>query len=270
MRGYILYSKADADKNKAYIDMHIDKFKKVGIELELIIIEEKQNMEVPDFVINRSRNYKVAQSFEEKGARVFNSSKVTEIANNKGKTYNYLKDIVPFMPVSYRGKSIKSQVNTETEKIEYPYVMKSCSGHGGSQVFMVNSDTEKEEALQAMGNDEYIIQQCCSDLGRDVRIYIVGNEIVAAMLRTSANSFKSNYSLGGNVERYELNDLEKSYVNKIVEKLPLDFAAIDFTFHNNNAVFNEIEDAAGSRMLYANTDIDIVELQVKYILSKLK
>lgn len=44
--------------------------------------------------------------------------------------------------------------------------------------------------------------------------------------------------------------------------LPMDFAAIDFIFNNGQAAFNEIEDAAGARMLYSISDIDIVKCRL--------
>ena len=64
---------------------------------------------------------------------------------------------------------------------------------------------------------------------------------------------------------YELSENERQMVNCILKKLPLDYGGIDFIFHHNKAVFNEIEDAVGARMLYATTDIDIVSLVAKYI-----
>ena len=134
---------------------------------------------------------------------------------------------------------------------------------------MVNNKQEEEKAIEAIGQDEYVMQQCCSDLGRDVRAYIIGNKIVAAVLRTSKDSFKSNYSLGGNVEQYQLNAREKDMINAILKKLPVDYAGIDFTFHNGKAVFNEIEDAVGARMLYQVSDKDIAKLFVSYIVKVL-
>ena len=50
--------------------------------------------------------------------------------------------------------------------------------------------------------------------------------------------------------------------------LPMDFAAIDFIFNNGQAAFNEIEDAAGARMLYSISDIDIVKMQVEYMIKE--
>ena len=85
------------------------------------------------------------------------------------------------------------------------------------------------------------------------------------MLRTSTESFKSNYSLGGNVELYELNSEEKQMVNDILKVLYIDYGGIDFIFNDGKAVFNEIEDAVGARMLYQVSDIDIIKEYVQYI-----
>ena len=135
---------------------------------------------------------------------------------------------------------------------------------------MASDENTKKDAIHKMHGEDYLIQQSCSDLGKDVRVYIIGNEIVASVLRTSTESFKSTYSLGGRAELYELNKEERQMVHAITKKLPLDFAGIDFTFHKGRAVFNEIEDAVGARMLYAVSDTDIVQLFINYILQVLE
>ena len=97
---------------------------------------------------------------------------------------------------------------------------------------------------------------------------MIGGEIVCAFLRVSDNDFRSNYCLGGRAETYNLNEEEKNKVNRIIElvtPLGADYYGIDFVFNNGKAVFNELEDAVGARMIYANTDIDIIEMYVDYI-----
>lgn len=270
MTGWIIYSKGDIEKNKGFVEMFKEHFSKYQVDIKLIVLEEISDLEcyvMPDFAINRSRDYKIAELLEQKGIRVFNNSKVTKIANDKSETYKYLKDVVPFMPALCDGEKIVSEKHKSEEVFEYPYIIKSCKGHGGSQVFMVKNPQQEKEALQSIGDEKYIVQRVCSDLGKDVRVYVLGNEIVQAVLRTSKESFKSNFSLGGCVEKYVLNENEKEMVYAITKALPLDYAGIDFTFHNKRAVFNEIEDAVGARMLYEVSDIDIVRFFVRYIMN---
>lgn len=275
MTGYMIYEKNDAQKNKMYVEMHKEAFADFGVDIKLVLTdkiykEHKMELGKTDFVINRSRDYIISKEYEKIGIRVFNSSEVTRIANNKGLTYKFLKGKVPFMPTEYEKLMLISGVNVNNNLISYPYVLKSCSGHGGSQVFMINSNDDEEIAIKKIENDKFVKQQCCTDLGKDVRVYIIGNKVVAAVLRTSEKSFKSNYSLGGNVSLYDLNETERKYVDTITQMLPMDFAAIDFIFNNGQAAFNEIEDAAGARMLYSISDIDIVKMQVEYMMKELK
>ena len=58
---------------------------------------------------------------------------------------------------------------------------------------------------------------------------------------------------------------KKEIVDKITNHINIDYAGIDLIYHNGEPVFNEIEDPVGARMLYENTNIDIVEIFVKYI-----
>lgn len=273
MTGWVIYSQKDIEKNIHFVKKIKENFSLYNVNIQLIIIEELDDIEeyeLPDFVINRSRDYKIAETLEQKGMKVFNNSMVTRIANDKSDTYKYLKSIVPFMPVLCDGEQIISDIQKSNVVFEYPYVVKTCRGHGGSQVYMVENEEDEKEVLQAIGKEKYVIQQVCSDLGKDVRVYIIGNKIVEAVLRTSKESFKSNYSLGGNVEKYTLNENEKRMVREITNVLKLDYAGIDFTFHNGKAIFNEVEDAVGARMLYEISDVDIVKCWVKYIMGVLK
>jgi ribosomal protein S6--L-glutamate ligase/gamma-F420-2:alpha-L-glutamate ligase len=250
MISWIIYNEEDVEKNRRFIKFVTEKLSNYNIATKLIILQEQKDIaglireHKPDFAINRSRNCKVALMLEVAGVKVFNNSKVTKIANNKEETFNYLDGTVEYMPFFDRENK---------DKVNYPCVIKEAHSI--------------EEKLKDV---KYIYQECSTDLGKDVRVYIVGNKIIASMLRTSTESFKSNYSLGGSARPYELNNNEKSMVRKILKKLPIDYGGIDFIFNNGKAVFNEIEDAVGARMIYEKTDIDIVGIFVDYIVEKIK
>ena len=260
MTGWIIYSIEDFEKNKKFVEMLMENFAQNQISIETIIIEniDYKKLRLPDFAINRCRDYEIAEYLEKNNVRVFNSSKVTKITNDKFETYNFLEGVVPFMKVSKNSKDI-----------DYPKIIKSCRGHGGSQVYLVQNYQQEIQALKELEGYDFLYQDCCSDKGKDVRVYILGNKIVAAVFRTSTESFKSNFSLGGQVQIYKLNQQEEAMVEKIIKKLPLDYAGIDFTFHKGRAVFNEIEDAVGARMLYSIAPIDIASEYVRYIIDEM-
>ena len=98
-----------------------------------------------------------------------------------------------------------------------------------------------------------------------MRVYAIGGEIIASVLRESESDFRSNYSLGGNIRLVEADEQQKKLVKRIYELLGFDFIGIDFLPTEHGWVVNELEDAAGARMLYSVSDIDIAERMVEQI-----
>ena len=196
-----------------------------------------------DFVINRTNDYKIAEKFESRGIRVFNPSKFSRIANNKQNCYDFMeKNSIEIMPTRY---------------CEPPFVKKPVDGHGGQGVVMCRDKSEYDEAC--------VCQKPASDLGRDLRVWVIGGKIITAILRESKDDFRSNYCLGGNAVPYELSESERAHVNRIISLLDGDYYGIDFVFNNGKIIFNEIEDTVGARMVYDKTDIDILGLYCEYI-----
>ena len=261
--GWILYYEKDLKKNQRFVDIVADTMEKENIEIKVILLNsihlsELLLTETPDFVINRSRNHKVARMLEAAGIRVFNNGKVTETANDKEKTYDFFRGDIPFMPILKAGEK------------EYPFVMKSCYGHGGNQVYLVTNKQEEEFAKKKMANQKYICQKYCNQPGKDLRVYVINKEIVVSMLREAASGFRSNYSLGGKATVYQLSEKEKSVVYQVLEKIDIDYGGIDFIFHDNRMMLNEIEDAVGARMVYENTEINILERFARYVIGEIK
>lgn len=267
MKWILAYCKEDIEKNKAYIDLYFTSCQKRGISLLLLTLEEifaffSEPSEKIDLVINRTRNWDLSVLLEKKGIPVSNSAKVTELGNHKLKAVYYIQKLgIPCM------ESALFDASFQRKKWEYPYVIKSVDGHGGSEVFRIMDDHERKAKEDLWKSEKWMAQKQCSDLGKDLRVYVVGNQIFAGMLRSSDVDFRSNYSLGGKATPVPVDSEVKEYVETILQKLPMDHCGIDFIYHEGHPVFNEIEDVVGSRMLYANTDRNIVEEYVEYLYS---
>lgn len=260
MFGWIVYNRDDAVRNENYINWYIEKFNKYNIELRLVYTDETEFKELPYFAVVRAIRPDITKKLEEKGVKCFNNSFVSEICNDKWQTYKY---------VSENGIEIMNTYNNISDVRKYPVVIKPKDGHGGDRVNMAENYERLKELMPLYKGDNYVIQDVASDIGMDLRVYVIGNEIITAMLRKSENDFRSNFCLGGSASVYNMSNEEINNVKKVTELFDFDFAGIDFVFNNGKIVFNEIEDVVGSRMVYSYTDIDIVELYVKYILRKL-
>jgi gamma-F420-2:alpha-L-glutamate ligase len=203
------------------------------------------------------------------GVRVFNNSFVSELCNDKAKTYQYLaKTGIKMVDSSFHRNQ---QIKEAFEVVKQPTVIKTVDGHGGSQVFLVEpEDIRKEglvnEIIKSLGSSDVVVQPLTGSRHQDLRVYVIGKEIIACVLRTAKEGFKSNFSLGGEVRLYELSEAERSIVNTIIRQFDFDLVGIDFIIGDEGElIFNEIEDVVGSRMLYQCSDINIVSLYLQYI-----
>ncbi len=265
--GILIYYQDDYTKNQVYAKMLIDYHKTYDLNLTLVILENlavgviNNRCEIflnndilinVDFVINRTRESWVSEHFELKGVRVFNSKNVTLICNNKFRTHQFISklNIEQLSTISV----LLNQIENFIPQIGFPFVIKEVSGHGGEQVYKIE-DLEQLSNL-TISNTQLIMQPFLPCIA-DVRVFILGNNILGAVKRNITTNFKANYTLGATIEPYNLTNEQKNIVLQIVSALQPDFVGIDFLLTSENKfIFNEIEDAVGSRMLYNCTDID--------------
>ena len=77
---------------------------------------------------------------------------------------------------------------------------------------------------------------------------------------SGSDSFKSNFTLGGSVEKYTLSSWQEKEVRKIAKALKSDYIGIDFLLLPDGGwMLNEIEDPVGARSLYVTHDFSVAE-----------
>ena len=266
-KGWLLYTKEDSARNRRAIQLFCESGKASGIPLTLCtdFVPSQDVKQLPDFVINRNRDWRVSEWLERRGIPVFNSAKVTRLCNDKAATLSWAHSQgIHVLPWKRGEKEILSG------KLSFPLVAKACAGHGGTEVFWIESKEQLCRAKAVFRTEDWILQQAASEPGKDLRIYMIGNRMVKAMLRSSAEDFRSNYCLGGTARSFEPPREVKQMAKQIAESLQADYIGIDFLFHKGKMVLNEIEDAVGARMIYEHTQIDIIREYMEYIQIKLK
>lgn len=267
-RAFLLYKKEDAAKNGVLINRYFAALKRRGCSAGLVIADRLTESEVlnmvsgADLIINRARDASLTRRLEAHGLKVSNPSEVTGTANDKFLTYERLKNAVPMLETHLLGE--------EPPLLSFPFVAKPAGGHGGSGVTMITCEADLC-AYRAAHPERSVVQPAATELGRDMRVYVIGGKPVAAMLRESKTDFRSNFSLGGSARIVPLDTLradEREIVEAVSRELPLDYAGVDIMRDRGGAILNEIEDPVGARMLYIFTDIDPAEEHVEYLISK--
>lgn len=262
MNGIIIYNSFDIAKNKWFISSIIDSFKEKGINVELI--EEStldyKSLNCVDFAIYRGRDYRISKSIEDEGILVFNNSKTSKIANDKYLFYQYL--------VGYSFPSMETYSSID-EIRSSPFVAKPIDGHGGNGVYLFSSKEEYLEKVDLKDRSRYIFQKPSSDLGIDLRVYVLNKKIYGSVLRKAKEGeFRSNFSLGGNVTYFDPPIEIKGMALKIANEFDSFFVGIDFIVDKGNWIVNEMEDPAGTRMLYQTSSKNVVSDYVNEMILK--
>ncbi|MDV6377238.1 ATP-grasp domain-containing protein [Sporosarcina sp. GW1-11] len=259
MKGFIYYTAEEAERNQAFIDDLMKKSNDLGITLELVL---EPPTKAVDFILFRDRDPKLAVQLEQAGFRLFNRANVQEIANDKLRTFELATMLgIPTVP-TYRA---------DQRLPEFPFVLKTRTGHGGSEVFLCEHKEQVDDLLKRFDPKELIAQPFIESNATDVRVFMLGEEVLGAVKRMGAcDSFKSNYTLGGTVEKYTLSDSETKQVKTISRAISSDYIGIDFILPTTGGwLLNEIEDPVGARSLYTTTDFSVAEKLMGYVKEQL-
>jgi len=285
----LIYHRADAEKNRGYIGLWEKHCAERGLNCGLILYEdlcgEKSTegssaapcaetaqplpsfdtlLRLPagSFVVNRSRDASLSLFCEEHEIPVYNGSRLVTLGNDKALACEYVRSLGLHV--------LQTEASPDRLDTPYPCVMKSADGHGGTEVFLLHDAKEEQAILREHPGKHWLYQELCDTPGKDLRVWLVGEKIVGAMLRSSDTDFRANYSLGAKAEPYQLNREETELVRTITSPLKIGHCGVDFLFHKGKLIFNEIEDTVGSRMLYRYTDVDVVRLYLEEILKQKK
>lgn len=302
MELWMIYDREGMERNASYIQMYRERCRTYETRVEPVLAEtlprRLQDGEMPVCALVRTICPEINQMLEQAGIPVFNSYQVSYVCNHKGRTLEYFKDRVLSVPsLTFSGKELpvilsqksqeliclfknqffySSSFEREEQELIYSatdFVVKSVDGHGGTQVFSIGED--KRKVLAGIGGHDFVLQPMISSgssaenrLSRDVRVYVVGKKIFAAVLRSSSGDFRANFSLGGEVCRYGLSSQEVRIVKSVLDGMEFGMAGIDFIVDGRRRlILNEIEDVAGARMLYqCAPELDIVKEYLRYIL----
>ena len=252
----------------------IDAAIKKGIDLleynnvDIVKVIVSVDYDKPDFVLFWDKDVKLASLLESDGIKVFNSSESIRLCDDKSLTYLKLRNKgikqpkTFFSPLLYYHNMAENNeiLDFIIDELGLPFVFKECFGSFGKQVSLVSSKNELIEKIKNVDTWPYIMQEfIASSFGKDLRLYVVGDNVIASMKReNTSGDFRANIEVGSIGTTYEPSDNQKELALKVVKELKLSFAGIDILFGkdgepvfceaNSNAYFNEINKVANIRV----------------------
>ena len=110
-----------------------------------------------------------------------------------------------------------------------------------------------------------IVQEYLSNPGRDIRVFVVGGEVVGSAYKYgAAGSWKTNVAQGGRMVDEPLPREMLDLGLKATESLGLDYAGVDIIESERGPVILEVNGSPGWQALKAATGVDVAERIVRY------
>ncbi len=277
------YSSLIAGAKRAGIDMTLSVNSDYFVDLAdqtVRCIDPKVRAMLDDsaFILFWNKDVFLGRALEREGHRLFNCADAIEYCDNKALTFEKLSGKVR-VPRTYKIPMTFETVGYTTfgfeeflgDTLGYPYVIKECYGSYGGQVYLAGDRDEAVRILDSLDGKECIAQEFIdTSRGRDLRAYVVGDRVVAAMVRSNADDFRSNIENGGCPSRYDITRQQEQMAVSATLKLGLDFAGVDILFGNNaEPILCEVNSNAQFRALLKATDIDITDALFEHIISSL-
>lgn len=152
----------------------------------------------------------------------------------------------------------------------FPLVMKGRYGARGEQVCWVERyvDILEKAAELGIGPDElFVLQEPVYPLGQDVRAFVIGGKVVAAMVRHGLEGdFRANYSLSQRADKTVLNEEEERMVLKAHALFKGPFSGVDFIRTDKGPVVLEVNLWPGLEGIEKTTGLNIAAAMVGHML----
>ena len=245
-----------------------------GLDNGLVKAAPENNMSDVDFVLFWNKDVFLGRALERMGHRLYNCADSIEACDNKALTFEMLQGLcrmpktikVPmtFNTIGYDDLSFEEKIG---KQLGYPYVIKECLGSYGGQVYLAD-DSDKARAIlkQIEGKDCIAQEYIRTSHGRDLRAYVVGDRVVASMVRHNPDDFRSNIANGGSAEKYEITKEQEKMAVDAVKGLGLDFGGVDILFgEHEEPILCEVNSNAQFAALKNVTGIDITDALFEYI-----
>lgn len=154
------------------------------------------------------------------------------------------------------------------KKIHYPIVMKFPQGTHGKGVMFADSYSSASSMLDALAalKQPFLIQEYIETEGEDIRAFVVGSKVVAAMKRrASIGEKRANIHSGGSAEAYELDADGKKIAVEAAKAIGAEICGVDMLEHVKGYAVLEVNVSPGIQGITKASKIDIANKIAKHL-----
>jgi ribosomal protein S6--L-glutamate ligase len=150
-----------------------------------------------------------------------------------------------------------------------PVVLKLLEGTQGRGVVLAETIKAAEsviDAFQELGAD-FLVQEFIKEAGgSDIRAFVIGRRVYAAMQRTAAEGeFRSNLHRGGSAELIKLTPAERATAVKSAQTMGLKVAGVDMLRSSRGPLVMEVNSSPGLGGIEEATGKNVAGAVIKFV-----
>ena len=219
--------------------------------------------------ISYSRGLYISRIFEANGVPVVNSPAVAERCGDKYVTSQILAQNGIPTPRVYMAFDEESALSA-IEAMGYPCVLKPVVGSWGRLLAKVDNRHMAESLIEhksslGVNHQVFYIQEYINKPGRDIRAFVIGDECICAIYRSSEN-WITNTARGGVATNCPVTDEIASLCQRAARAVGGGLLALDLFETENGLTINEINHTMEFRNSITTTGVNIPEKMVDYVL----
>ena len=150
-----------------------------------------------------------------------------------------------------------------------PLVMKLLQGTQGQGIVLAETRKAAESVMSAFRqlDADIMVQEYIEESsGTDIRAFVIGNRVVAAMKRVAPEGeFRSNLHRGASVEKITLTKEESQVAIKAAKILGLRIAGVDLMRSNRGPLILEVNSSPGLQGIESSTKTDVARQMITFI-----
>lgn len=211
----------------------------------------------------------VLRQFEMMGVYPINESVAISRSRDKLRSLQLLSRKGVGLPVTGFAHSVSSTQEIIKLVGGAPLVIKLMEGTQGRGVVLAETRKAAESVIDAFHelDANFIVQEFIKEAaGSDIRCFVVGEKVVAAMIRTAKEGeFRSNLHRGGEAKLVKLSKEERATAIKAAKIMGLHMAGVDVLRSERGPLIMEVNSSPGLEGIEKATGKDVASMIIEFI-----
>jgi ribosomal protein S6--L-glutamate ligase len=211
----------------------------------------------------------VVRQFEMMGVYSVNESVAISRSRDKLRSLQLLARRGVGLPVTGFAHSTKFTNDLIDTVGGAPLVVKLLEGTQGIGVVLAENKKAAQSVIEAFKGlkADILVQEFISEAqGCDIRSFVVGNRVVASMMRKGEKGeFRSNIHRGGKGSKVRITPEERSTAVRAARIMGLNVCGVDFLRSNHGPVVMEVNSSPGLEGIETATGKDVASMVIEYI-----